>query len=296
MDRFSELHAFRAVVEAGGFSAAARELGQSRSAVNRLVLALEARLGVQLLNRTTRVVSPTSMGHALYDRSRQLLDDLVEIETAVSSARTDPVGTLRVSVPLSFGDLDFSDLIAQFLVTYPRVDMDVSFDSRFVDPVAEGFDVVIRVSQPDEETPLVDHRIVELDYVLSASPDYLQRHKTLERPADLGSHEILFHRQPGQPPRWALSGPDGGETISFNPRLSANDLAMLLAAAKAGLGIAILPEFAIRSELQTGSLLRVLPDHHLPPRMLQVIYPPARHLTAKVRHFTEFVEAWCSTD
>ncbi len=294
MDRFSELKAFTSVVEAGGFSAAARELGQSRSAVNRLVIALEERLAVQLLNRTTRAVSPTSNGHALYERARQLLDNLEEIESAVRSARDEPVGKLRVSVPLSFGDLNFSDLLAGFLSAYPRVDLEVSFDSRFVDPVADGYDVVLRVAQPDEQTLFVDHRIVELDYVLCASPDYLVQRKAPERPADLDGHAILFHHQPGKSLAWPLHGPNGVETVTVTPRLMANNLAALLTAASAGLGIAIMPEYAIRSELDAGRLRRVLSRYSLPPRMLQVIYPPARHLSAKVRHFTDFVERWCA--
>lgn len=293
MDKFSELRAFTAVVEAGGFSAAARELGQSRSAVNRLVIALEDRLGVQLLHRTTRVVSATSNGQALYERARQVLDDLEEMETAVGSSRTNPVGKLRMSVPLSFGDLDFSDLVAQFLRAHPKVQIDVSFDSRFVDPVAEGFDLVIRVSEPDEKTPLVDHRLVELDYVLCASPSYLKSRKVPKEPSQLANHQILFHSLPGRATSWALSGPNGSEVIAFSPRLAANNLEALLTAACADLGIAILPEYAIRSELGAGRLRRVLPEYHLPKRTLQVIYPPARHLSAKVRHFTDFVAAWC---
>ena len=216
-----------------------------------------------------------------------------EIETAISSARTDPIGKLRISVPLSFGDLNFSDLIAKFLIAYQSVQIDVSFDSRFVDPVAEGFDLVIRVSEPDEQTALVDHRLVELDYVLCASPSYLKTRKAPKHPRDLTDHDILFHRQPGRSTVWALSGPNGDASIDVSPRLAANNLETLLTAACAGLGIAIMPEYAIRSELEADRLKRVLPNYHLPTRMLQVIYPPARHLSAKVRHFTEFVEAWC---
>ena len=294
MDKFAELRAFTAVVDAGGFSSAARELDQSRSAVNRLVLALEERLGVQLLHRTTRAVSTTSHGKAFYERARQLLDDLDEAEQAVSLARTDPVGMLRVSVPLSFGDLDFSDLIARFLKRYPLVAVDVSFDSRFVDPVAEGFDVVLRVSLPDEKTTLVDHRVAALDYVLCASPDYLAARAAPKRPVELGGHQILFHRQSGQSMSWILHGPGGIETVTILPRLSANNLEALLVASRAGLGIAIMPEYAIRSDLVTGRLQRVLPTYQLAQRTLQVIYPPARHLSAKVRYFTEFVEEWCT--
>ncbi len=293
MDKFSELRAFTSVVESGGFSAAARAMGQSRSSVNRLVLALEERLGVQLLNRTTRSVSATSSGNALYDRARQLLDDLDEVERSVSSARTEPVGKLRISAPFSFGDLDFSQLVAEFLQRHPRVEIDLTFENRLVDPIAEGFDIVLRIAQPDEQTILVDHRILELDYLLCASRDYLAAHGAPAAAEDLADHATLYQRHAASAPSWTLTTPTGTLTVSLRPVLMANSLESLLTAAKAGLGIALMPEYAVRSDIEAGRLRPVLNQFALPPRMLQVIYPPARHLSAKVRLFTEFVQAWC---
>lgn len=293
MDRFSELQAFVAVIDAGGFSAAAREMGQSRSSVNRVVIALEERLGVQLLNRTTRSVSPTSTGQALYDRARRLLDDLDEMEGAVSSARTDPVGKLRITAPQPLGELDFSELVTEFMKAHPQVEIDITFDTRFVDPVAEGFDLAIRIAEPDEETTLVDHRILELQYLLCAAPDYLAARGAPRAAADLRKQSILYQQQSARSPIWKLTGPNGPETVPLVPMLTSNTLDILLTGAHQGLGIAIMPEFAVRSDLATGRLIQVLPDHRLPPRMLQVIYPPARHLSAGVRLFTDHVQAWC---
>ncbi|MEM9783313.1 MAG: LysR family transcriptional regulator [Pseudomonadota bacterium] len=296
MDRFSELRAFTAVIEAGGFSAAAREIGQSRSAVNRLVLALEERLGVTLLHRTTRSVSATGTGQALYERARQVLDDLDEIESAVSSARTEPVGKLRISAPLSFGELRFSELVAAFLKRHPRVEIEISFEARLVDPIAEGFDLVIRVAEPDETTTLVDHRIMAMTYLLCAAPSYLSARGRPESPGALIGHAALHQRQDGRETSWTLTGPDGPVTVPVRPVLTSNNLEALLTAAEAGLGIAVMPHYAVRSDLEAGRLIHILPDHQPPPRMLQVIYPPARHLSAKVRLFTEFVEDWCTGD
>lgn len=294
MDRFSELRAFAAVVEAGGFAAAARELGQSRSAVNRLVIALEGRLGVQLLHRTTRSVSATSTGRALYERARQLLGDLDEMERAVSSARTEPAGKLRISAPHSFGELDFCKLITAFMSEHRGVEIEVSFDSRLVDPVAEGFDVVIRVAEPDEQTSLVDHRVLELRYLLCAAPDYLAAHGCPSGPAALKTHRGLhLQRGPGDL-KWSLFGPDGEVTVRLKATLIANKLDLLLAAALEGLGIAALPGYAVRADLAAGRLMPVLPGLAPRPRMLQVIYPPARHLSAKVRLFTDFADSWCA--
>lgn len=290
MDRFAELRAFRTVIEAGGFSAAARETGQSRSSVNRLVIAMEERLGVQLLNRTTRRVSPTSTGQALYERARQVLDDLDEMESAVASAGTRPTGLLRINAPLSFGDINFSEIVAAFMARYPEVDVDLTLEGRQVDPVAEGYDVVIRIAEPDEETTLVDHRIRAFDYLVCAAPAYLERAGTPTHPDDLRRHALLHLNFGGRSPAWTFTGPDGIVTVPVRPRLGANNLEPLLAAACAALGIAIMPGFAIRSELEAGNLVPVLPDWKLPARMLQVIYPPARHLSAKVRLFTDFIE------
>lgn len=295
MDRFSELRAFVGVIEAGGFSAAARRMGQSRSSVNRLVIALEERLGAQLLHRTTRAVSPTSTGSALYDRARQVLDDLDEIENAVTLASTEPTGKLRISAPLSFGELDFSQMITAFLQAHRQVEADITFEARFVDPIAEGYDIVIRIAPPDEETILVDHRVLQLDYLICASPAYLAEHPAPTVAKDLQNHAVLFQRHEAHAPSWALEGPDGTVTVPVRPVLTANNLEMLRTACCAGLGIAIMPEYAVRSEFTSGRLQPVLKDHHLPARMLQVIYPPARHLSAKVRAFTDFVHTWCGT-
>ncbi|MEL6999022.1 MAG: LysR family transcriptional regulator [Pseudomonadota bacterium] len=293
MDRFSELRAFTAVVEAGGFAAAARQAGQSRSSVNRLVIGLEERLGVQLLNRTTRSVSATSSGMAFYERARQVLDDLDEMERTVSSVRTEPIGTLRINAPLPFGDLDFSALVTSFMTTHPKVEIEITFEARIVDPVSEGYDLVIRIAEPDETTTLVDHRILRLDYLLCAGPAYVSRHGAPMTLEDLRMHAVLHQRQDAATPNWTLQGPEGPVTVRVRPVLMANNLETILAGACAGLGIAIMPEYAVRSDLDAGRLVPVLDQYTLPPRMLQVVYPPARHLSAKVRLFTDFVQAWC---
>lgn len=295
MDRFSELRAFVDVVEAGSFSGAARETGQSRSSVNRLVIALEERLGVQLLHRTTRSVSTNSNGRALYERAKQILDDLEEVELSVTSARQVPFGKLRISAPHSFGDLDFSEIVAGFLKQYPKVQIEISFENRLIDPVADGYDLVLRVAEPDEETQLVDHRIVTLDYLLCASPEYLEEYGTPATPACLKSHRVLSLLQAGQPAIWGLLGPDVPTRVPVRPVLSANTMDALLKAATEDLGIAVLPEYAIRSELEAGRLQQVLSGYRLPPRMLQVIYPPSRHLSANVQAFRDFVSEWCGS-
>ena len=193
MDRFAEIRAFVAVADAGGFAAASRETGQSRSAINRLVIGLEGRLGVQLLNRSTRQVSATSAGQAFYERARQILDDLDEAETAVSTMHEDAIGRLRISGPPPFGDWNLSAAVTDFMQRHPRVEIELNLETRLVNPVAEGFDLVVRISEPDEETTLVDHRIVSFEYLACASPEYLKRAGCPAHPLDLKTHALLFH-------------------------------------------------------------------------------------------------------
>ncbi len=293
MDKFAELRAFRAVIDAGGFSAAARETGQSRSSVNRLVMALEERLGVQLLHRTTRSVSATSVGRAVHERARNVLDDLDELEMNARSASSEPVGRLRVSVPPSAGRLDFAELLVRFMERHPKVEVEAGFEARLVDLVAEGYDAVVRLAVPDEGTNLVDHRIFEVNYVLCARADYLEDRGQPSTLGDLRGHRLLYLGASTPAPTWQLIGPEGLDSFPLKPFLVSNSLDAVLAAVRAGFGIAIVPLHDVRAELEAGILARVLPQHAAPVRMMQVIHPPARYLSAKVRLFLEFVEEWC---
>ncbi|MEM1382328.1 MAG: LysR family transcriptional regulator [Pseudomonadota bacterium] len=290
MDRFAEIRAFEAVARLSGFAAAAREAGQSRSTVNRLVMSLEERLGVQLLNRTTRVVSTTSSGQAFYERVRKVLDDLDEAEVCVTEVHDEAVGRMRVSAPLPFGEFNVSPLIAEFMCRHPAVSVELNLDVRLVDPVAEGYDLVIRIAEPDEETTLVDHRILALDYIVCASPRYLAARETPQHPADLKAHALLYFASGTSPRYWQFSGPEGPVRFMMGEALiQSNNMEVLRSAVLAGLGVVVLPGYAIRSALREGQLIRILPDYALPERMLQVIYPPSRHLSAKVRLLTDFL-------
>ncbi len=294
MDKFSELRAFVSVVEQGGFSAAARSLGQSRSSVNRLVIALEERLGIQVLHRTTRSVSTTSVGRALYQRARQILQDLEEMEQNATSTRSEPIGKLRLSAPPTFRNPNFSQIIVDFMRRYPKVEVEARFDTRLVDPIAEGFDVVLRIALPDEETNLVDHRVLSIDYVLCASPEYLAEHGVPNSIKALFGHYTLFLGPETTTPIWALVVDERIRTVPVKPVLFSNDIHTIHRAALAGKGIAVLPLHDIRSDIEGNKLICVLPEVCAPPRKLMVIYPPARHLSEKVRLFTEFVTTCCA--
>lgn len=292
MDKFAAYQSFVAVVKHGGFAAAARELGMSRSSVNRMVIDLEKSLGTQLFNRSTRQVSATSDGLALYDRATQILADLEEAETELATLEGDAIGRLRVNAPLPFAAINVAEAIAEFMLEHRKVDVELHLEARIVDPVAEGFDLVVRVARPDEETLLVDHRVCDVNYFACASKAYLKAHGEPKVPGDLADHQILHYERTDQPRAWTFNGPDGEVQVRTQPVLCVNNLEALLTATKKGVGIALLPEFAITDELTSGRLVALMPDYRPPSHVVQVIYPPTRHLSARVRLLTDYLIDW----
>ncbi|MEM6850277.1 MAG: LysR substrate-binding domain-containing protein [Pseudomonadota bacterium] len=291
MDKFAAIRAFTIVVEERGFSAAARAMGVSRSQANKQVIALEEALGVQLFNRSTRHIAPTSEGLVFYERARRILEDLDEAEAALSATAREVVGRLRISAPLSLGRLNFSAIIVGFMKRHPALEVELVQDARLVDPIAEGFDCVIRIAQPDEETPLVDHRIAPVEYVTCAARSYLDRAGIPGHPLDLTDHSLLHYPGSENTQVWRYTGADGPVIVPVKPTLTANSLEPLREAACAGLGVAMLPRYAIEHEVQRGEMVCVLREYGLPSFMLQLVYPPSRGLSAKVQLLTEFLSA-----
>ena len=289
MDRFAALKAYVTVVEEGGFAAAARSLGQSRSAVNRLVIGLEDELGAQLLNRTTRSVATTAAGRSYYERARSILDQLDEAERSLGEMQETPVGDMRINAPMSFGTMHLSPAIADFMAMHPAIRVQLDLNDRFVDVVAEGYDLTIRIAVPKEDVNLVDHRITRIKRVLCASPGYLGKEGTPERPHDLASHACLHYGNLLTGNAWRLDGPDGETGVTVNGVMCSNNGEVLADAAVRGLGIALLPTFIVGKELQAGRLVTVLPDFAPSSLTLCAIYPPSRHLSAKVRLLTDFL-------
>lgn len=289
MDKFAALNAFKHVVEAQGFAAAARQLGMSRSAVNRLVIALEEELGSQLLSRTTRSVAPTTTGLAFYERTRAILSELEDAEHAVGESHATPKGGMRINAPMTFGTMHLASAITDFMTRYDEIQVQLVLDDRFVDPVEEGFDMTIRIAEPRDDISLVDHRLIEARRVLCASPDYIAKHGTPTHPSELKSRRCLHYGHLPTGSIWRLAGPDGRHDIRVNGVLCSNNGEVLRAAAVGGLGIALLPTFIIGEALRLGRLVEVLPDFRPPEIWVCVIYPPGRHLSAKVRLLTDFL-------
>ncbi len=289
MDKFESMRAFVAVVEAGGFAAAARSLGLSRSAVNKLVANLENDLQGLLLQRTTRKVTPTPTGLAFYERCVGILADLAEAELAVSQLQTEPKGNLRINAPMTFGTRYLSPAIAQFLQRYPELHVELSLSDRFIDPIEEGFDVTLRIAQPEATPSLILQELCPAPVGLWAAPDYLRDREMPQTPADLQQHPCLVYGHLSTQHAWTLVHRERVTRILVQGPLCANNGEVLRDACVQGLGIALLPEFIVTAELAAGRLQRVLPDYTAPPLSVFVLYPVNRHLSAKVRLLVEFL-------
>lgn len=289
MDKFAALRAFVAVVEEAGFAAAARALGQSRSAVNRMVIVLEDELGVQLLNRTTRQVSPTAHGAGYYEQAKGILEALDAADQGVRDAHHDATGQLRINAPMSFGTMHLGPAMAEFMARHPNLRIELHLNDRIVDIIEEGFDLAIRISEPREDTTLVDFRICEMRRVLCAAPAYLAEHGEPKHPSELKHRPCLHYGHLPTGNLWRLRGPNGSGGVHVNAVLSSNNGQVLRDSAVHGLGIALLPTFIVGRELQAGRLVTILSEYTLPTLLLTAVYPPTRHLSAKIRLFTDFL-------
>ncbi len=290
MDKFESLRAFTQVVEAGGFAAAARKMGMSRSQVNKLVIALENDLGVQLLHRSTRVVTPTDTGLAFNERCLEILERLSEAEQSVIRAQDEPRGRLKVNAPMTFGTLHLGSALTDFLSQYPALQLQLTLNDRFVDPIEEGFDLTVRIAEPQVSASLVSHPLAPVQRSLYAAPSYLETHGTPVDPGELRHHSCLHYGQLVVEDEWTLNGPNGKRAIAVNGVLCSNNGEVLRDAAVRGLGIALLPLFIAGQALQRGALSVVLPDYQPSDLSIAAIYPVNRHLSTKVRLLVDFLQ------
>ena len=283
------MRAFTRVVEAGGFAAAARRMGLSRSVVNKSVKKLEEELGTQLLRRSTRQVTPTETGLAFYDRCLQILGELDAAISAVTELQENPTGNLRVNAPMSFGTLHLSSAVAEFMSKYPDVRVELVLNDRFVDPIEEGFDVTLRVAEPIASTSLISRDIVTAKRTLCASPEYLRGAGIPAEPAELKQHRCLHYGYLSSGSQWRLAGPNGTQSYAIECAMWSNNGEVLRDAAINHQGIALLPTFIVGEALQAGGLQTVLSEYGAPEIVLSALYPRHRFLSAKVRLFLELL-------
>ena len=294
-DLFDGMAVFCAVVDANGFSAAAERTGHSASHVSKQVSRLEERLGVRLLNRTTRTLSLTEVGQTYYEEAQRIVEDAREIQNRILSLGDRPSGLLRVSVPVSFAHNYLDHWLPEFMRTYVDIRLHVEASERMVDVVAEGFDVVVRAGRL-EDTDLIARRLMTSRLLTVASPQYLARNGTPETPAELSDHTLIDFSYRKSATRWDYGGEGQRKHfVTVAPRLVCNSAETELAAALAGVGITRLPSMACERELDSGALVPLLGRFEEEPIGVYAVYPSRIHLAAKVRAFVDFLAEKCST-
>ncbi|WP_437678304.1 LysR family transcriptional regulator [Sorangium sp. So ce131] len=288
MDVFSEIGVFTRVVDARSFTRAGQQLGLTPSGVSRVVARLEERLGVRLLNRTTRSISLTDDGAAYYERCQKILAELEDANLAMARARSAPRGRLRVDAPLVLGDFMLGPAVPSFLEAYPDVSLDLSLRDHLIDPIAEGVDVVVRMAEL-RESELVSKRLGSVRLVVAGAPSYFARRGRPREVADLEKHACIGYLSGGTAMPWRFSGRTGPVSVTSVGRLHVNCGQTLRQAARAGLGLIQVFEYFVADDLRSGALELVLCDHEPEPRPIYALYPHHKHAVPKVRVFLDFV-------
>jgi len=285
---------FARVVELESFTAAAKQLGLPKSSVSRTVTRLEDELGVRLLQRTTRKLHLTEAGQLYYERARVSLAGLEEAASAATNLSAEPRGTVRMSAPADMGVMNLGDVVARFVRKYPLVHVEISLSSRFVDLVAEGFDLALRAGRLADSS-LVARKIGSDTLGLFASNAYLRRRGRPKTLADLARHDCVLFRGTHGKSEWKLTGPRGEERVTVRGPLNADEMAFVQQAVTAGVGIALLPTIGVRLAAARGTLplpVRVLPEYSLDGgSSLNVVSPSARFQSASVTVFRDFLVA-----
>lgn len=282
----NQLLVFTRVVQAGSFTAAARLLKMPKSTVSRKVSDLEARVGARLLHRTTRKLGLTDAGRMYFQRAAPIVSDIEQVDQAVGELQAAPRGLLRVTAPLSFGLL--GPMVSSFLKQYPEVQVELVCTDRVVNLVEDGFDVAIRAGRLVDST-LIARRLGALKSVLVASAGYLKRHPRLKSPAELEKHPCIAFGASPSPTMLTLRFGEKKVDVRVPARLTTNDMDFMLDAARAGIGIALLPEHLLAADLQQGRLKRVLTDWSSSETPVHAVYPSARHLSPKVSALVELL-------
>lgn len=290
-DQLLAMRAFARVVESGAFTRASDSLDLPKATLTKLVQTLETHLRTKLLNRTTRRVSVTPDGAAYYERVIQLLADLDELDGSMALSQTSPKGRLRIDISGSLANLVVIPALHDFHARYPDIQIDIGVTDRPVNLVAENVDCVVRAGEITDQS-LIARRVAELPFVTCAAPGYLQRHGEPQHPRDLEQgHTVVGYFSPDSGRHWPLTFVIDGKSTDINARYIAafNDGSSYVAAGQAGLGIVQAPLFMVRTHFDDGTLRPILSDWSTAPIPLHVVYPPNRHLSAKLRIFVDWI-------
>lgn len=288
----AELAVFATVVEAGSFSAAARQLRLSKAAVSEQVARLEKRLGARLLHRTTRRLSLTQAGEACYQHSARLVEAAESATRAAHSLHAEPRGLLRVTAPQTFAPMHVAPALPSLLAQYPRLDVELEVSARVVDLVQEKIDVAIRIG-PLPDSTLVARRIGHARLIVVAAPGYLQRRGTPQRAEDIERHDVVQFAPLGWGEHWLLDDPQGERRrIRVRSRLQCDSGEALVAAVRAGVGLGTLPDWMVPRELADGTLVQVLAGWGREPVPIHAVHASGGLAAAKVRVFVDHLVRW----
>ncbi len=292
MDTLTRMRAFIDVVEAEGFSAAGRKIGRSKALLSKYVRELEDELGALLLNRTTRQFSLTEAGHTYFRRATELVREIDSLADAVRDSAGDVRGRIKISAPRTFADAAIGQSLIDFALAHPDIVLDINLDDRFVDLVEEGFDLAIRISRL-ENSSLIARRLAPFTIKLCASPALIEKLGSPERPQNLAALPCIIDTNGRWLSNWPFKGENGETfTVSVGGPIEINSPLSARAAALAGLGFAIIPDFIVAEDIKAGRLVSVL-DEWLPTGGgIFAVYPHRRYQPAKVRVFMDFLSVW----
>lgn len=295
MDTLTRMRTFVEVVEAGGFSAAARKMGRSKALISKYVRELEDELGARLLNRTTRTLSLTEVGQTYARDATEILQRIDDLQTSVGDAHAAARGRLKVSAPRTFGDGELGRAIMDFVVNEPGITLELHLEDRFVDLVDEGFDVAIRITSLTDSS-LIARRLAAFRIMICASPEVIERHGMPMVPSDLSAKPCIIDTNVGYRSNWPFMVDGERVAVSVKGRVEVNSPNAARLAGLAGLGFVIVPYLVVKEDLRSGQLVAVLEDFEPAGVAIHAVYPHRRHLSGKVRAFIDFLVRWFETN
>jgi len=292
LDTLTRMQAFVDIVEQQGFSAAARKVGRSKALMSKYVRELEDELGILLLNRTTRQFSLTEAGEVFHKSALEILQKVGDLQDTVREAGKGHKGRLRISAPRSLTDLEIGLPIVEFAAAYPDITIDMNLDDAMVDMVEEGYDVAIRISQLTDSS-LIAKKLSDFRLVLCASPEFIKQHGAPKTPHDLGDVPCIVDTNMMRRANWCFLDEKGTEiSVPVRGNIEVNSPEVTRRAALAGLGMTLVPEFAIEQELKSGALISLLEEYIPSGGGIYAVYPHRRHVPGKVRVFVDFLAQW----
>jgi len=289
MDRLEAMDIFVRIVEAGSFSAVARDLGTTQPTISKQVTALERRLKTRLLERSTRSLSVTDSGTTYYERCKRILEDVTAAEGALGRLQSSLTGTLHVNGSIALGQLFLAPLLLEFQRGYPELTVELTLNDRYIDLVEEGVDVAVRLGRLADSN-LVARRLGATRRVLVATRNYLDAHGTPRAPDDLARHNCLLYAYLSTGNEWVFRGPQGDLRVQAHGNFKANNGHSIRDAMLAGAGVALVPDWLVHNEIKSGTVVALLPEFAPAPLEVNAVYPSGRHVSAKLRTFVDFLQ------